>query len=47
MKKFEVLAGGHANEKGDQFDVGEIVETNTPLDKMFPNKFKEVTKEES
>ena len=44
--KFKVLFGGHANEVGEQFLPGDIVDTNTPLDKMFPGKFEIVTASE-
>lgn len=44
--KFKLLHGGH-EEGGKNFNEGDVVESNEPLDEIFRNKFRKIMAEES
>lgn len=40
MPKFTVIQGTHRDEDGREYNAGDVVTAEYPLDEMFPNKFR-------
>lgn len=42
-KRYEVLGGKHTDKKGRTYRKGEVIETKSDLETLFPNKFKRLS----